>query len=314
MSLNVSNLTDYKNENTELLGMLIESAQTLNLITIMPGYKGTVKLNLLESEVFLQDGNGCTRSVSGTTTFIQEEVVVDKIKYEENLCPSDLIPKYTQRFLKSGSNQSEFETGLPEMIAQDKIKIIGKDLDKMIWQGDKVSGSGNLSIMDGAEIFLESSTNKSTYVDISGSTTPDNVISKVNTMYASFDPAIRDKEDLVIFVPVADYDTYTSALQTNLNPITPADQEMWGKFAVKVPYKNCTVIATAGLIGTDFWYGTFASNMVYVTDIEDENDNMVGIYNPYEGGRYELTCKFKGGVGFNYPQFVSQNNPNITNL
>jgi hypothetical protein len=105
----------------------------------------------METDVVFQDGDNCSRTASGTTTFTNRSITVAPITVSEDLCLNDLRNKWTQILLRQGT--MEGKQVMPEEIAaiyfEEKSKKWLQATDVADWQGDTASGTVNLQRYDG---------------------------------------------------------------------------------------------------------------------------------------------------------------------
>ena len=308
----VQSLTDYTNENTGLMARAVYGASTIKGgIEIIVGQKGSVKLNTLTNEIYLQAA-ACGWTVSGTTSLGQVSVTVCSLDYKEALCPKTLEPKWYGQLMAKGSNPETFP--FAEYIMENKIKALSAQLEYMYWQGDSTFGSGNLETCDGIGAFLSGTTNGTTYVAasyLSGTShTAANIVASVNAMAAAIDERVADREDLTLYMCIADYKTYIQALVTaNLYHYNPVDGNP-PEFEYYIPGTNIQVKGTPGLRGTHFWYLTPKSNLVFVTDLLDETEDLDMWYSK-DNIEIRINGSLKFGAGAYFNAFIVHNNPNL---
>ena len=153
MSFDVSALAAYiEDRDFPLIGELQVSPElTAADATKQVGLKGTSNIHYMETDMIFQDGDNCTRTPSGTTSFSDRSITVAPIAVSEDLCINDLRNKWTQILMKQGT--LEGKQVLPEEIAgiyfDEKNKKWVQATDVADWQGDTGSGSANLQRYDG---------------------------------------------------------------------------------------------------------------------------------------------------------------------
>lgn len=148
MAIDVTGLANYTEQNKmALITKAVFGAKTISLLTPMTGVKSSETINILDTDAVFQLGGTCGFNASGTTAITQRTVTVGKIKINEALCPKTLEAKYTQTLLQAGSTYD----GVPfEQIYSDlKVKLINKQMEIAIWQGDLSSANANLNKFDG---------------------------------------------------------------------------------------------------------------------------------------------------------------------
>jgi hypothetical protein len=148
MSFTVSSLTDYTEQHkSELLTKAVFGATSITYMNSMVDIKSAATINLLDTDATFQSNSLCGWNASGTTTLTQRTITVGNIKVQEALCPKTLEAKYTQKMVQKGSTPESFD--FEREYTDLKSKLIAKQLETAIWQGDITSGTGNLNKFDG---------------------------------------------------------------------------------------------------------------------------------------------------------------------
>lgn len=140
----LSNYTIEDKADLKLKG--VYGAVSMPLFTIREGIKYAEKLPYLTTDPQMQADTGCASiNVSGDGgTFGQITLTVDKIKFEDGWCFSDLEPKFTQKYLRAGSKLDENAANevMNEVVA-DYAARIAKKMEAAIWQSSKTQGGSN---------------------------------------------------------------------------------------------------------------------------------------------------------------------------
>jgi hypothetical protein len=311
----VSALPEYKNQNTEYIKKAIFGARTIlgpskngtDGVSILTGQKHDCYLNRIENNIFFQDGSdNCVRSVSGNTTHDQEEVEVKSIKISENLCPKIYWDKWQSQLMISGAMAGSSPTDFPfsDFIYQYKMESIQAEIEKLFWQGDTASGSGNLAYADGLIQFLSGKTTNYQALPSTGTTSLTNVIERVDDLIVNQYAATAHRSDNTLYMSITNFLIFIQALKTaNLYHYNPNDE-----MNLTYRYGNVLVVGTDGLQDVDSMY-LFPRVYAYlVTDLIDEMDNMSILVNPFEENRIQFDVRFKFGVGSGDPAVFTHNN------
>jgi hypothetical protein len=320
MSLNVSTLTDYVIENEDLLvTKSIFGARTAELIlnegTVMTGVKFAERINMLATDAIFQDGAGCTRTSSGTTSVTQRLVTVGDIAVVEDVCVKDLNKTYLSKKLAAGSNANKlpFEQTYTDL----KTRTINKQVEKAIWQGDTDSLDENLNKFDGFIKLIDAATtainaNSTTYIasgaPIASGTgiTLSNVKAIVNAMWLSLPADVTGQDDIRIF---CGWDTFNKFINSytdqNLFNFAPTGSEVSAENGVVIiPGTNYKLTAVHGLDATNRLFGIRMSNMFAAVDLENEEEKwqlMPDQFNNY----LHFQVDFKYGVNVAFPNEIS---------
>jgi hypothetical protein len=308
-SFDVRDIPAFVNENQPLVAEMIYAPVTVaSGIDVIVGQKGDFKLNSLSNDIYLQ-ANACGWTVSGSTNFGQETISVETLMLKEALCADTLTTTYMSQLMRAGSNPEELP--FESFIVDAKVKKLALEIDKMFWQGDKASGVGNLSLVDGIVPFLDDAESSVYVASASGTTTISNVISKIDAIINAIPVEILDQPDLAIYAGSDVYRTYINALLKAQYPVDNESQtKPYGK-SFMIPGYNVEIIMTPGLTNTGFMYASAKSNFVLGTDLTSDSEN-IEVWYSKDNDEYRLKTKFKIGVGAHFPQLIVHNNENIT--
>lgn len=308
MALSFSGISAYtKQDIAPLLTEAVFSAKTQSLIKsggiLLPKTKSSVAVPKLATLANFQ-ADACGWNASGTTTISQATIAVGKIKVEEAICTKDFEAYFTQEALKAGSTYEDF--GWAEFstkFTEQKNKMIAKQLEIGLWQGDTDSSSENLKRFDGLMKIIDAGSpvnaNVSGYVSGGpiSQITAANVVSALNGVYKAIPVEIVDADDLKVFVGNDTYRLAVLAYQAlnlyNYKVDAQADQTFI------IPGTNVELVAVNGLNGTGDIYATTLSNIAMAFDLEAEEENYKIWYSQdFNEVRYRVA--FKLGVGVAY--------------
>lgn len=319
-ALVVTGLTDYVHENDEIL--LVKSmfgGKTADLVAnegnLMTGVKFAEKIAILATDAIFQDGTGCTRVSSGTTSLSQRTVTVGNIAVVEDICVADLDKKFTSRKLAKGSNNNKlpFEQEYSDL----KAATVAKQLEIAIWQGDTTHGNANLNKFDGYIKIIDAAgtainANVPAYIAagapiaVGTGITPANVKAVVNAMWLSLPADIAGQDDVRIFCGWDTFNKFINAFtDQNLFNFAPTGSEIKAENGeVKIPGTTYTLTAVHGLDGTNRLFGLRMSNMVEATDLENEEEDFSMMEDQFKD-YLRFKVKFKFGVQVGFPDQIT---------
>ena len=310
MALSFSGISAYtKQEIAPLLTEAVFAAKTQSLIKsggiLLPKTKSSVAVPKLTTNALFQT-DACGWNASGTTTISQATISVGKIKLEEAICTKDFEAYFTQEALKAGSTYEDF--GWAEFstkFTEQKNKMIAKQLEIGLWQGDTDSTSENLKRFDGLIKIIDAGSpvnaNVSGYVSGGpiATITAANVVNVLNGVYKAIPVEIIDAEDLKVFVGNDVYRLAVLAYQALNLYNYKVDGDATQTFII--PGTNVELVAVNGLNGTGDIYATTLSNIAMAFDLEAEEENYKIWYSQdFNEVRYRVA--FKLGVGVAYTQ------------
>ncbi len=321
MALDVSALTNYIIENEDLLVVKsIFGGKTADLIrsegTVMTGVKFAEKINVLDTDAIFQNGTGCTRVSSGSTTITQRQVTIGDIAVVEDICVNTLNTKYTSKALAKGSdpNKLPFEQEYSDL----KAATIAKNLEIAIWQGDTASGNANLSRFDGLIKLIDAATpvtaNQAPFMgttplatNAGGGITTANVKACVDSMWLGLPADVTGQDDIRVFCGWDTFNKFIAAFTNqNLFNFAPAGSEVSAANGVVIiPGTNYKLTAVHGLDGTSRMFSMRMSNVYAGTDLENEQEKFTMMEDQFKD-YLRFKVHFKYGVNVAFPSEIVQ--------
>ena len=297
MAFSVSGLTAYVKENTELLTKEAifgsRKGDTIAKAGKELGVKTKARMHQLSVNAPLQDGRGCGFNAEGDDVLSEREIEVAIMKVNKTWCPDDLIGKvyeYEVR-LAAGQETLPFEGKL-----MDEVNLsVNKQLEELVWQGDK----GNGDLIDGLLTIAEGADSAST---ITGQTAAG------TSVYNAIKEAIfAIPEDLldeaVVFVSPSNYRAFVDALvEKNLYHFAPdAKQE---DIDITFPGTNVPIHKTIGMSGVnDKIYITSWNNIRFGSDMLNDKEEYK-LWFSEDDDIFKLKIKFAAGINTFYPDMV----------
>jgi hypothetical protein len=312
MALSFSGISAYtKQEIAPLLTEAVFAAKTQSLIKsggiLLPKTKSSVAVPKLATNANFQV-DACGWNPSGTTTLSQATVTVGKVKMEETICPKDFEAYFSQEALKAGSTYEDFGwADFQTKFTEQKNKMIAKQLEVGLWQGDTDSAVENLKRFDGLIKIIDAGSpvnaNVSGYV--SGGPisvlSATNIVASLNGVYKAIPVEIIDQDDLKVFVGNDTYRLAILAYQALNLYNYKVDGDANQTFVI--PGTNVELVAVNGLNGTGDIYATTLSNIAMAFDLEAEEENYK-IWYSQDNNEVRYRVAFKLGVGLAYTTLV----------
>lgn len=314
MSLDVSTLTSYVIENEDLLVVKsLFGPKTADLIrgegTVMTGVKFAEQINILATDALFQNGTGCTRTSSGTTTITQRKVTIGDIAVVEDLCVKTLNTVYMSKKLANGSNGDPalpFEQEYTDL----KAATIAKKLEIALWQGDTLNaGNDGLARFDGYIKLIDAALtavngNPTAITTVTGITAT-NVVSIVNGIIAKIPADVLGQDDVRIFCGWDVFQTYVQAYTAlNLYAFAPTGSESkvaGGELVIPGTYYRLT--AVHGLDATNRLFAIRMSNMFYGVDLENDYEQWSIMQDQFKD-YLRFKVLFKAGVNVAFPNEI----------
>ena len=262
MAYDVSALSAYVEEHREVIFKRLATAlQMTKYCRLLPGVKGTINLNIISGTPAFQSGASCGVEPSGDVAFSQRALVTAPIAVKESFCPNTLLGYWQEYLVKVDAGLIREDMPFEQQITDLLIGGIIKDMDKALWQGDTVSGTGNMAFFDGWLTTIAGDNDITVQTIASGA-----------SAYAAIMAVYGDVTDEMIAAGAkifVDPAIYRAAMQDlvalNLFHFNPGNSNE----SFVLPGTALEVVNTAGLTGTKAIIATPGENLVYGFDIED---------------------------------------------
>lgn len=266
----VSGLTAYIEQSRDLLIKNIMFGKgSRERMSIQTGVKYKEHLHIFDVDPVFGSGADCGFSAAGTATISERLIEVAPIVVNMELCPKNLVGKYAEYQVKYAAtdNPLPFEEYLMDGI----VDGINRKIEKMIWLGDKTNQSSDavLKWIDGfiTLAYASASASPSTGV-VAEDLTGKNAYEGVMAVYYKLTENVLERGAEIYVSPAIFRAFVQSLVNLNLyhyNPEIPVDE-------VLIPGTDAKVVKVAGLAGSLKILGTYAKNLVYGTDGENDNE------------------------------------------
>lgn len=293
MAINVTALTSYVEEqNLPLIAKAVLGAKSAKMFSLQSDVKGPSALNLVGTDIALQDGSECGWNASGDTKLSQRVLTPAVLKINQDFCDKSLLKTWAQHEVRVAAGQKNLP--FEEEFTNGIVDAVNEKLEKLIYQGD----ADNTAEFDGLIKIL----GNSNAITVSGATgTP--AYTAIKEVYMSMPEAVIEKGDAVILVGAGMFRAFIQELVTaNLYHYSPEnDNEEY-----MLPGTNVRVVKVNGLNDTEgFEYviGGRLSNMFYGTDAEGD-ENKFEFWYSQDNREFRLAIEFTAGVQVAYPDEI----------
>ena len=291
----VSGLGAYVDEQSEeILVKQVTAGRTLEKITIQEGIKGSEEIKLMDDSVVYQAGD-CTMTASGDTVFTDRAIAVETLGFMKKFCQKDLAGFWTQLNLRAGAMAEDEELPFEAQIVDYLLALHSNELDKLIWRGNKATGTGNLAFMNGFRSFL---TTGNGCVDLNTSATASitntNAYDVFYEVFENSPEAVAESDDFACFTGRENFNKLIKNL-VDLNFFHYSPNEIAEMNEVTVPGTDMVVTKVVGLNTLDNIYTGRASHFVFGTDLTSDFDTFNLWFSKDDDVIY-LRSKFRAGV------------------
>ena len=307
MSFNLAGLSVYTDQlSTELVTRAILKPQSVEYLTVRPGLTaGTTAINILGGVTDITDlscGFGSAQTGSNTTAFTQIDLCVLGKQLKEELCPDDLRTYW----LSSQMSPSAYQEVVPfeQAIADYKVREIGKYVETTLWNGDGVSGSCLIGLLDQITI-ANGAADGSAYA---GAWTASTAFANVWGMLDLLSNELRQEDDLVMYMSMSQYSKVVQGLMNQGNAIIAQYPNIMNSTggaaqAFQYPGTNVTIFGAPGINTNQVIVGP-RKYIFMGTGLIDDADNFRFFYDP-SVDVVKFMSKFRLGTAALANQFVS---------
>lgn len=291
MAFNVSGLSAYVQENRDnILRKVVLEGDTISKMAKQLGVKTKERLHYFSLDPVIQDGKGCGFSAQGATNITEKDVETAVMKINDEWCNDDLLGKYAEYLVRFGANANAENLAFEQLISDELVKNINKEMEKRVWQGKKAT-----DFIDGLLTQAEADAN-TVKVTLSG----DSLYEKVKAVIMAIPEEILD--DAVVFVSPANFRGLVfELLEKNNFHIAPEEIEK-GEFYF--PGTTIAVHKTIGLTGVDDKiYASTWGNMVYATDMMDDKEELRFWFSD-DADLHRVKVKWNAGVATYFSDYV----------
>lgn len=296
MAYNVSSLPAYVQDNHDLLvkNFALIGNGTRSRISIQTGVKTSAHINLLELTPTLQSGEGCGFDAAGNATLSQRLIETAQIKVNMEFCEKTLLGKYAEYLVKVNAVDNPFP--FEQYITSALTDELNKKIEKLIWQGNtSLTTDTDLKWIDGfISIFgTEGTEAQSSESDHKWATAYDAIVAVYNAL-----PEEVLERGAEIYVSPSVFRSFMQTLvQKNYFHYNPGNQE-YGEFLL--PGTDAKVVRTQGLAGTHVVCGTFAKNLIYGCDMENDEEKF-DIWFSQDNRTWRVAVEWNSGVQVAFP-------------
>lgn len=291
----VTGLGAYVDEQSdELIVKSVTEGQTLSYIKIQEGVKSSAELKLMDDTITYQAGD-CTMTASGDTVFTDRAIAVETLGFLKKFCQKDLDGFWTELSLRPGAMDEDKELPFEGQLVEYILAKDSQEKDKLIWRGNKSTGTGNLAFMNGFRQFLTTGNgcvnlNTSAVAAITNS----NAYDVFYECFTNTPENVAEADDLVCFTGRENFNKLIKNL-VDLNFFHFSPDQIATMDSVIVPGTNMVVRKVVGLNTLDNIYTGRASHFTAGTDLAGDFEKLEMWYSQDDDVIY-IRNKFRLGV------------------
>ncbi len=292
---------DFVYRDDEIISQAVESSEIMLGITPITGIKaGTTKdINFLIDDVVWNNG-ACGVTAAGTSTLAPRTVAVSYIYDRFTMCTGDLSQKIPQ-LLKAGAYDENLGDGLMNHLVQHRVDVNAKYVEKALFLGDTVSGTGNMAKVNGLLAIAGGETGDLAHYGTFSGFTSGNAVATIETIATNRSDVSFEIEDFTIYVSLSDFSiikaAYLAAFPTMINGSDVYFNEKLVKNTFRHPVENIMIKGTHALTGNGSAFAMPYSEMRYAVDLQAELQ-AIDVFYEKKDKKYYFDIIF--GLGFQY--------------
>lgn len=287
-------------------------------ITVQTGIKYKEAINILTGSLIGQ-ATDCGLSPTGSVALSQRVIEVCPITVYEDICASKFDQYWTQILNPAGSYYEK--NPIEEIYVDQKVNAIAKLAGELLWRGAKNGANfvgttasavtGNITLCDGILYDLEYVSGSSSVLITASSSTaftvdPIGITNQIIALAIASAPDMLVEMNKNIYMSYANFNALRNALM--LNSATYFQYTNGTGEVVEFSLKNFfgtgfDIFATEGLNGSSRVVCTFAKNIVYGVDLENDAEQFEVFYDRYRD-LVLFRSKWKQGAKVAFPDQV----------
>jgi hypothetical protein len=213
----------------------------------------------------------------------------------KRFCQKDLAGFWTQLALRPGAMAEDQSLPFEAQLTSYLLSLHAIELDKLIWKGNKSSGSGNLAWMNG---FIQFVTVANGAVNLNTSSTAAMTASNAyDIFYECFTNTPEAVAENAAFVCFAGRESFNFLMKNlvDLNFFHYSPAQIASMTEIIVPGTDMKVVRIPGLNGSDAIFTGKSTEFIFGTDLTSDFDNYEMWYSQDDDVIY-IRSKFRAGV------------------
>lgn len=305
-----SSLTQYTEQGGDFIKAAVLGGHTLEYISIYQGVKYSESINIIGGNLVATPYTCAAFSATGSAVITQVPLTVCTLEVQETICLDTLTQFFTNKWLAPGADNGNQLPGKIESIyVADKMAKISALVEDYIWKG---SSSGTYSaaltscngILHQIELTSASASVILAGTAYSGTTpTTSNILTIVDDMYMKIPTDIADREDIVLFMSIANFKTYILAARDTYKYNADLYTDHKYRYEVYQPGTNLRIVGTRGLNGTNRMVLTYGENIIFGTDLTSDYEKFRFFQDQFQKGLF-YHAVWRQGIAIPFPQFV----------
>ena len=299
MDYTISNLdsrlkTYLETNGVEVLTKALFNSESAKYFNIQTGVTAEQPIIRLDSEITLADASNCGFTATGSDTFTNRLLSPKFLKVNKEFCPKTLLKTWAHSEVKMNATGQEMP--FEELLISNNINELAKVNERLIWEGDTTSGSGNMLLMDG--IITIAKKDENTVKQSKGS---DDLWARVQKIWLSLPAEIADKSTL--FMSIANYkQLIVDLMNKNMYHVFETYD---GEYMMSMPGTNMVIRGVSG-ITQDVLLATPEDNLYLGVDGESDSES-VDLYFDKSDRTFKFVVEYAYAVNYAFSEYIILN-------
>ena len=290
-----SRLKTYLETNgVEVLTKALFNSESAKYFNIQTGVTAEQPIIRLDSTITLADASTCGFDATGSDTFTNRLLSPKFLKVNKEFCPKTLLKTWAHSEVKMNALGQEMP--FEELLISNNINELAKVNERLIWEGDTTSGSGNMLLMDG--IITIAKKDENTVKQSKGS---DTIWQRVQKLWLALPAEIADKT--TIFMSIANYkQLIVDLMNKNMYHVFETYD---GTYEMTLPGANVKIKGVSG-ITQDVILATPEDNLYLGVDGESDSES-VDLYFDKSDRTFKFVVEYAYAVQYAFSEYVILN-------
>ena len=299
MSYNITELdTRLKNyletNGTEVLTKALFNSESAKYFQIQTNVTAETPIIRLDSSITLADASTCGFEATGSDTFSNRLLSPKFLKVNKEFCPKTLLKTWAHSDVRMNALGQEMP--FEELLINNNINELAKVNERLIWEGDTTSGTGNMLLMDG--IITIAKKDENTIKQEKGT---DTIWQRVQKIWLNLPAEIADKA--TIFMSIANYkQLIVELMNENMFHVF---EEYKGTYEMVMPGANVKIKGVSG-ITSDTILATFEENLYLGIDGENDSET-VDLYFDKSSRTFKFCIEYAYCTNYAFSEYVILN-------
>lgn len=290
-----SRLKTYLETNgVEVLTKALFNSESAKYFNIQTGCTAEQPIIRLDSTITLADASTCGFTATGSDTFTNRLLSPKFLKVNKEFCPKTLLKTWAHSEVRMNALGQEMP--FEELLISNNINELAKVNEKLIWEGDTTSGTGNMLLMDGIITIAKADENV-----VKQQKGTDTIWQRVQKIWLALPAEIADKT--TIFMSIANYKQLIVELM-NAN-MFHVFEEYQGTYEMSMPGANVKIKGVSG-ITSDTIVATPEDNLYLGVDGESDSE-VCDFYFDKSDRTFKFVVEYAYAVQYAFSEYIILN-------